>query len=399
MRILFLPNWRVERGAKPTDGRSPNTYPGPRDYWFFKHWPGAEVDVIDAGPALLAGFEERLLRFYALQALRALPGLSNYDLIVSHGAQSAVLLAAIRAAAGISKPPHILIDVGCLAAGRSDWLELTPIRFALKSVSAIVYHAGVQRSFYDRYLPEIGSRAHFVPFGVDPDFFEPMELEEENCILSIGYRFRDWDTLVKAFRPLSHKTRLRIVGRRGALDCPNITFEPWVSINELKELMARSRVIALPLPEKKFSIGQTTLLGAMSMGKAVVTTTSSGIADYVEDGVNCLAAEVGDWKTFGRKMALLLEEPEFAAELGRKARESVVSRFSERRMAEEIFRLAKALTGREVGAEAPYPQETKHPKGFAGASRTGIADAGPSAVETSISSETKEKPAMGDRQR
>lgn len=353
MRVLFLPNWRVESGPESMDGRSPNVYSGPRDYWFFKHWPDAEVDVVDTGPPLVGRLEERVFRFYALQALRVLPGLSNYDLIVSHGAQSAVLFAGIRTIAGISNPPHMLIDVGCLAAGRSDPFELAPIRFALKSVSAVVYHASVQKSFYRKHLPEIEERAHFVPFGVDPDFFKPMELEQEDYILSIGYRFRDWSALIRAFRPLSGKIRLKIVGCKDALDCPNVTIEPWVSIDRLKELMARSRLIALPFPEKRFSLGQTTLLGAMSMAKAVVTTASSAVADYAQDEANCLTAEVGDWKAFGRKIAQLLEKPEFAAELGRKARESVISRFNERRMAIEIFDLAKPLVGRESNAEAP----------------------------------------------
>ena len=95
MKILMLVNWKVEYTSEAPEDRQPPDYVvnGER-YWFFRYFPeDVTVDVVDirSFPAW-EGIEQNKLRFYIWQTLRILPRLRRYDVVLSHGMQSGIVL-------------------------------------------------------------------------------------------------------------------------------------------------------------------------------------------------------------------------------------------------------------------------------------------------------------------
>jgi glycosyltransferase involved in cell wall biosynthesis len=353
-RILMLVNWDVHRVNGTHNGlQSPNVVRTGEKYWFFKHWPDqkVQVDVLDFCRLPVINHLERYwLKFYVVQAIKALPRIDKYDLIMSHGAQSGVLLAFARSLVGQRRPPHVILDIGCFNGGRNRKLEILPLRQAAKSVAGVISHNSFQQDYYRENLPSLAHKHRFVPFGTDPRFFEPLPLETENRILSVGYMKRDWSTLLKAFESLPSDAKLRIIGvpEKGRLNLPSnlkprVECKPYIPIRELKEEMARAKFVVIPLPYFKYSLGQMTLLQSMSMQKAVIVTDVPGVADYVEDGDNALLFRPGDASHLKSKMDRLLRDPELTDRLAANARRSVLNDFNEEKLAQGLYRAVSDL--------------------------------------------------------
>jgi glycosyltransferase involved in cell wall biosynthesis len=354
--ILMLVNWDVHRASETdTSLQSPNALRNGEKYWFFKYWPNqsVRVDVLDFCRLPVINYVERWwLKFYVTQALRALPRIGRYDLILSHGAQSGVLMAFLRSLVGVKMPPHVIIDVGCFNGGRSRKLEILPLKQAAKSVTGVISHNSFQQDYYRENLPSLAEKCRFVPFGTDPQFFKPMDLQTEDYIVSIGYIKRDWETLIKAFERLEGKTKLKIIGvpEKNELELSpgmedRVECKPYIPIGNLKEEIAKARFVVIPLPYYKYSFGQMTLLQSMSMQKAVIVTDVPGVADYVEHGHNAMLFQPKDWRDLKSKMETLLQNPEMARSLARNARESVMTKFNEERLAQELYHAINQLCG------------------------------------------------------
>jgi len=351
-KVLMLVNWDVHREDNRSENlQAPNILKKDQKYWFFKHWPEEDinVDVIDYSKLpLIHTIEKDLLRFYVVQILKAAPHFDRYDLIISHGAQSAILLTFMRSILGIKLPPHMIIDVGCLNGGRSRQPELFLFQFAMRSISCLIYHVSSQKDHYERYFPFLSYKAFYVPFGVDTDFFVPVDVKLENYILAVGYKFRDWKTLMQAFKDIGKDIKLRIVGpKRRDIEIENIplnvSHQPYVSINILKDLIAKAKFVVLPLIDILYAHGQMTLLQSMAMGKAVIVTKVPSTVDYIVDGENGLLVNVYDSEDMRNKIEFLLNNPQEINRLGRNARKSVEEEFNEKVMAENIYRSINQL--------------------------------------------------------
>lgn len=349
MKLLFLANWKIKKVFEDRDDiQQPDKIVHNNKYWFFRFWPiqDIKVDVIDYSKfPIFHNIEKKLLRIYVIQALKVFPKIKKYDLIISHGAQSGFLLAFIRSVFGFKNPPHIIIDVGCLNGGRSRQPELLLFQFAMKSVKGLIYHASSQKKHYDRYFSSLSQRSFFVPFGVDIEFFKPLDVRQEDYILSIGYKFRDWFTLINAFSRINTKTSLKIVGPKdlniGLSD--KVHVQPYVPIDILKELIAKAKFIVLPLVDLPYAHGQMTLLQSMSMGKAVIVTKVPSIIDYVSNGEDALFVKLKDIVDMRNKIEYLMNNPDEIIRLGKNARETVENKFTEKNMAESIYKACKSL--------------------------------------------------------
>jgi len=347
--VIMLVNWDVYRKPSQTCFyQSPNIVLQSQQYWFFKYWPDQDVKVavIDYSKfPVIHSIEKNLLRFYVVQTLKVFLKIKKYDLIISHGAQSAILLAFIRSVLGLKNPPHIIIDVGCLNGGRSRQPELLIFQFAMHSISGIIYHASSQKQHYDKYFHTLAKRSFFVNFGVDTDFFKPLNIEQENYILSIGYKFRDWRTLISAYSQIKTNVILIIVGpKKLDFNLPkNIHIQSYVQINTLKELIGKAKFVVLPLTDLPYAHGQMTLLQSMAMGKAVIVTKVTSTDDYINDGEDALFVKLNDVEDMKNKIEFLLQNPDEVAKLGSNARKTIENKFTERHMAEGIYKAIRIL--------------------------------------------------------
>ena len=350
----MLVNWRIHRLSKDRDDiQPPDKVLEGQQYWFFRHWQSSntQVDVIDFTKLPFFHYiEKKKLKFYIFQSIKGLIRSKKYDLIISHGAQSAVLLAFIRTTISKKSPPHIVIDVGCFNGGRDNKIETSLLEFATKSLAGVIYHATIQKKYYERNLPFLLKKSRFIPFGVDAEFFHPLNIGRDDYILSIGYTKRDYRTLLKAWEEIfSPSTKLKIIGINDSqkLGVRKLLSQTElfgiVPITKLKNVVAKSRFVVLPLPYYKYAYGQMTLLQCMSMGKAVVVTKTPSTLDYVADGKNALFVAPYDVDDMRRKIEFLLANQSVVVTLGKQVRETVEQRFNEKNMAQNIYEFTNEI--------------------------------------------------------
>ena len=349
----MLVNWKVHYLSKDTeDIQPPDKFVEGQKYWFFRHVQNNNVvDVIDFTKLPFFHYiESKKLKFYIFQSIKGVIKSKNYDLIISHGAQSAIFLAFMRTIINKKSPPHIVIDVGCFNGGRDNKIEISLIKLAAKFLAGVIYHATIQKEYYERNLPFLLKKSRFITFGVDTDFFRPLNIKKENYIVSIGYAKRDYNTLLKAWRKLSSlDTKLKIFGVNNPQELDVTYFSSdiellgMVPIDKLKNIIARSRFIILPLPYYKYAYGQMTLLQCMSMGKAVIVTKTPSTIDYIAHGENALFVQPYDVDDMRREIEFLLANPSIVERLEKEARNTVTQRFNEKIMAQNIYKFINEI--------------------------------------------------------
>ncbi|MBR8461707.1 glycosyltransferase family 4 protein [Campylobacter sp. faydin G-105] len=108
--------------------------------------------------------------------------------------------------------------------------------------------------------------------------------------------------------------------------------------NDIAELLKACYVFVLPSYKEGFP---RTILEAMSMGKAVVTTDVQGCNEAVSACVNGLLCRVADGANLAEKIECLLDDEPLCVRLGQNGRDMAVKEFDERDIAQkyiEIYR-------------------------------------------------------------
>jgi len=93
-----------------------------------------------------------------------------------------------------------------------------------------------------------------------------------------------------------------------------------MSLPELRNLYARSRLVVVPLLHSDTDNGVTVILEAMAMGKPVICSRTRGQVDVIQEGTTGLYVPVGDAAALRKAILSLWHEPRRAQEMGRNAR-------------------------------------------------------------------------------
>jgi glycosyltransferase involved in cell wall biosynthesis len=168
-------------------------------------------------------------------------------------------------------------------------------------------------------------RVHYVPLGIDTDFFpeQPWHLATPTVASAGEDRFRDHALLVEAVR----RARDTVPGAclELATGLP-VDLAPELGTlytgrmgGRMRDLYARSTAVAIALRPTRTGSGLTVVLEAMASGRPVVVTDNPGLADYVEHGVTGLLVPPDDVDAFADALRQLLGDPERAREMGRAA--------------------------------------------------------------------------------
>ena len=353
IRVLMLVNWKVTYcDAIPAGIQPPDYVVEGQPYWFFRFMsPEFEVEAVDISAPRCVEKLEKKIRFYIWQTLRVLPRLNQFDLVLSHGMQSGIVLALWRRLFGKGMYRHVVFDIGAFNSGRRSGRALQLMQFASRSLDGVIYHTRIQEEYYEACHPWLRGKTKFIPFGTDTEFFsagdassqkgkisEPESLpkEKDRYILSFGKIKRDWTTLLKAYELSDRKFLLKIVGNPELLsEDLRVQILPPVPLVDLQELIRGAEFCVVPLEVFPYSYGQMTLLQQMAMGKAVIAADVPSLAAYHErDGICWYSPGKAD--ELAQKMNDLADNPELCSELGKRAAEAVRTRYNEKKMAKEI---------------------------------------------------------------
>lgn len=355
----MLVNWKVVFCENlPDNLQSPDYFITNKPYWFFKYLPAdMQVDVIDVSSICwLEKFESNKIRFYIWQTLKVLYRLNQYDLVISHGMQSGIVLAIIRRIFGKGKYKHLIFDIGAFNSARESGQSLKLMQFASKSIDYVVYHTQSQIEYYKKCHPWLVDKSTFIPFGTDYDFFTreiPDHiykcLDVKDYILCVGYNKRDWSTLVEAYSKIKTDVKLVMLGhvddKISDIDS-RIIMLPKVSVEELRCWIKDALFCVLPLEYMNYSFGQMTLLQQMAMGKAVICADVPSIQAYkvpYDNPENIVVYKAGDSEDLRQKITNLLSEVDLMIEIATNAQKSVSDYFNEEKMAQDIYKVIEKV--------------------------------------------------------
>lgn len=179
--------------------------------------------------------------------------------------------------------------------------------------------------------------------GVNTEHFAPAPYPEKTGFLFIGRLIRDKGIMeyldacrsVKKSHPDvrcllvgpydSNPTSLKEDDLKGYID--DGTVEYFGEQRDVRPYLEQCSVYVLP----SYREGTPkTVLEAMAMGRAVITTDAPGCRETVKDGVNGYLVPVKDSETIADKMEALINNPELMEDMGNKGRKIAEERFDVR---------------------------------------------------------------------
>lgn len=215
------------------------------------------------------------------------------------------------------------------------------------------------KHMYDNLkLDKWDEKVHFIPYGVNPDEFDAdadlkmdgSEVKNDRKNIKIVHSGRivgkkGVPDLIRVFNDLESEFKnieLHIVGDGDELeeskklvnqfDLDNkVTFYGAVAHNKVKSILKMSDIFVL-----NSRIGKNgdmegtpvTILEAMILGKAVVSTRHAGIPYVIEHGKNGLLADEKANEELRRNIKILIESPEKRNALGEAARNTITNTYT-----------------------------------------------------------------------
>ena len=320
LRLLFLasnPRLALQKNYAP--GERPN----PFDFWQMLSEQGIDVDIIDPTPWPLNPFAGRHPFFQSLDPYRSLKVLlcrRNYDLLVSGGEGSAIILVLLRRLFRF-KTPIIVWDISPATRWR---LRKRLQDYVLPRVDAIL-------ALNSRQVPYIAERwgasisVAVSGYMVDTNFYRPSDEKPQEYILSVGDDpGRDYPTLLDAMDGISTelviKTKLPLPLNPQKHKSVRLVSDHLDHL-AFRRLYDRCRFVVLPLKSDTLNAsGVTTLVEAYAMGKAVIVTSSDGVRDFLSPEETCVEVPAYNADALRAAIQRLLREPETCERLGKNAR-------------------------------------------------------------------------------
>jgi glycosyltransferase involved in cell wall biosynthesis len=296
------------------------------------------------------------------QATAGLRRARNYDAVYSDGEHFGLFLAILMRTRG-KRPRHVVLAH-----------HLTPskkhlfARLARPAIDAVIVHAELQRRLAIERLGFRPERVHYLPYQADQSFWRPAPpAKGEATICSAGLECRDYATVIDAIQGMPVDFHIGAASRwsskrdllKGRSLPSNVHVDSYDYV-ELRDLYARSHLVAVPLLDVDFQAGITLILEAMAMARAVVVTRTQAQRDVVvgpiwsasdatwptegpqpelSTGVYVAPGDVVGWQA---ALRFLLARPDLCARLGSNGRSAVEQQFTVEQFAGRVARLLGA---------------------------------------------------------
>lgn len=155
--------------------------------------------------------------------------------------------------------------------------------------------------------------------GINTDEFIDKKQERKNVLLSIvnDWVNRDWCCGFESWKIITEGLPVQVYGDTKGLSLPTQSIEHLIDVYNEHSVFLNTSTLS-PIP--------TVLMEAMSCGCAIVTTGTCMIPEVVEHGYNALVSNNLD--ELRKYCVHLLNEPEYARELGTNARKTILEKFN-----------------------------------------------------------------------
>ena len=258
--------------------------------------------------------------------------------------------------AGLVRPPLVYVSIGLperLAQLRGKRMRRL-YAHALRGTQTIVAYAKSEVEQLSEWLGADAPMIDFVPFGVDVEAFRPVpELAPDTDVVTVGVDpRRDFALLLQiaARRPeLSFRIVASTEHARALHEVPdNVAVETDIPLEQVRDRLARARVVALPVRDNSYSGATTVLLQAMAMAKPVVVSRTAAISEGydLEDGVNCRLVPPGDSDAFEQALVEQQTGAGATSSIGTRARQTVECGFTWERYTDALWEILRGAAGR-----------------------------------------------------
>lgn len=220
--------------------------------------------------------------------------------------------------------------------------DLPSITSALQKCDGLWVNSSAQVDVIDDWLGTSSPMVHYIPFGIDNEFYKYSTYPMHKHVVSMGIdRDRDPATLLAALE-IVHRARpdvrISIQSRSDQSFPDGITRVPFMSHVQARSLLSSASVVAIATQDNVHMSGLTTGLESLSTGRPVVISDTPGANDYFEDDV-ARRTGAGDASSMADAIIDLLDRPEVAEEMGRIGSERVAERFTTAVMCDELRQL------------------------------------------------------------
>lgn len=328
----------------------------PGDRWLWKYLPSNndEVDFLVSTGAVdryqkwgkLLNYYPAFFRsgFQALQQTRH----THYDLVVAWEGKNGFPYALLRSLLGRNQPPLIILAFN-IRGVISHFLGLA--KFGLRSVSRVVVFTPGEVEQYQQLLSLPPEKISYSPHGwYDPlRWYDPEKVNKSEAlaragkfILSSGRSYRDYGTLARAVE--GTEVSVKVSGRAfnlAGIDLPkNMEATGWLAEQEFLDYLYESSFYVVPLQSITFAGGDSSVLQAMSFGRAVVATRAPSTETYVEHDETGLLVEPGDVESMRQAILHLWRNPDEAKRMGKAARRRFEENHTIDKLAERVYEVA-----------------------------------------------------------
>lgn len=183
--------------------------------------------------------------------------------------------------------------------GRAKLVVTNQLHLSDEQLRQVDSNVVYSRSWLERQRPLVRERSVFVPLPADGDLDAARRAAvPDGHVFAGGGNGRDFGSVIEALAGTG--VPLEIVTFSPSLlswegDLPaNVRVRWRMPVQSFLERLAGALVVVVPLRDPASDFGQTTLVQALALGKAVVATRAPGVVDYVEDGREGLLVEARD---------------------------------------------------------------------------------------------------------
>jgi glycosyltransferase involved in cell wall biosynthesis len=232
------------------------------------------------------------------------------------------------------------------------------MRAEYEAADYIVLPGSVARtSFIERGVP--AERLVEIPFGIDTDYFadesKPRSSAFQVTYLSRLELLKGVHYLLEAWAALKlREARLSLAGAvlpevhgilaKLAAQDSSVRVLGELPREAARQLLVDSDVVVFPSICDSFGL---VVLEAMASGRTVIATSTSAGPDVIEDGVDGFVVPARDAKALGERLEWLYRHRDECAEMGRRARLKVTSRYDVRSYGDRLVRAYTRMLRRE----------------------------------------------------
>ncbi len=280
-------------------------------------------------PRVIKSLSSKLAAVYL--PLWALLRYSKYDLVVSYSIRSGTVFGILKRIMGsfISMPLHVVRDFHINLAEADGFLKRLKyaiLGFATPGMDMILTTSRQEIDIYSELFKISQNRVRFYPDGA-PTYFLQYKVDNSarpgSHVFSYGNSDRDYDVLIRAMKNLHAPCIILSQNFNPSTTLPHNVklIRERVSLEEMTRLILESAVTVIPTYYYNVAAGQNGILEAMALGRPVVATRNFASLEYGKDDESIILVPPSDPDALRNAIKKLLENPDMADSMGKKARE------------------------------------------------------------------------------